>query len=106
MLGSLAVSLCVSPTNPVVNRDPSTPPGSSSAPAEPPPEEDLQPSSAALPLQSSRGLAHVRSQPGLGGAESCGAWMDNYPATLRCNEWHGRGVTKPSGGMEKGVRPE
>lgn len=94
MQGSLSDS--VSLTNPVVTSDPSTLPGSSSAPTEPPrggPPARL----CCFPPQSSLVLASVRSQPGLGGAESCGARMDNHPGvkpTLRCNERHGRGEAK------------
>ncbi len=80
----------------MVTSDLSTPPGSSSAPAETPrggPPARL----CCFSPQSSLGLASVCSQPVLGGAESCGALMDNYPGvkpTLRCNEQYGKGVAK------------
>lgn len=89
----------MSPTNPVVTSDLSTPPGSSSAPAEPP--RGVPPARLCIfPPQSSLGLASVCSQRCHGGAESYGARMDNYPGvkpTLRCNERHG---SKSKGPLE------
>lgn len=98
MQGRLAVLSLqpVSLTNPVVTSDLSTLPGFSSATAEPPRERPPARLCCFLP-HSSLVLASVCSQPGLGGVENCGAWMENYPGfepTLRCNERHGRGVAK------------
>lgn len=83
---------CTFLTNPVVTSDLSTPSGSRSAPAEPPRGGPPEPGSAAPIPKAERAWPPCAASLAFGwwGAEICGTWMDNHPATLRCNEGYVR----------------